>query len=155
MHVCDLAKIYMHLCHQRANHPFKKFPLTKSTTYFAWSQPIEWPENIWKSLFFYLVFFFPFHGYKLGSFLFFKNKLRIESTDAILKRRKENAFFFLIYFFNSFILMCIQCLGHFFPLPPLPLNPLASRQKLFCSFLQFCWTVGISNNKKDKAIMLV
>jgi hypothetical protein len=30
-----------------------------------------------------------------------------------------NCFYFYLFFF-SFIHMCIQCLGHFFPLPPSP-----------------------------------
>jgi hypothetical protein len=46
------------------------------------------------------------------------------------------------FFFFYFIHKCIQCLGHFCPLPPapsltpfyLPL-PLATRQELFCPFL--------------------
>jgi hypothetical protein len=54
--------------------------------------------------------------------------------------------------------MCIHCLGHFSPLPltpPFPYHPLASRQNLFCPFLQFCWRVDMSNNKKDKAFLEV
>jgi hypothetical protein len=44
--------------------------------------------------------------------------------------------FFLFSFY--FIHMCIQCLGHFSPLPPaLTFNPqpLATREKLFCPYL--------------------
>jgi hypothetical protein len=40
--------------------------------------------------------------------------------------------------FFSFIHMCIQCLGHFSPLPLPPPSPpytLATRQKLFCPYL--------------------
>jgi hypothetical protein len=33
--------------------------------------------------------------------------------------------------------------------------PLTSRQNLFCPFLQFCWREDISNNKKDKAFLLI
>jgi hypothetical protein len=54
--------------------------------------------------------------------------------------------------------MCIHCLGHLYPLP-LPtfqhLSPLASKQNLFCVFLQFCWRGEISNNKKSIAFLLV
>jgi hypothetical protein len=53
-------------------------------------------------------------------------------------------------FLYSFIHMCIHCLGHFSS----P-NPLTSRQNLFCPFLQFCWRVDKSNNKKDKVFLLV
>jgi hypothetical protein len=51
----------------------------------------------------------------------------------------------LLIFIFSFIHMFIQCLGHFFPLPPtpsltllplpLPSYTLATRQKLFCPYL--------------------
>jgi hypothetical protein len=36
-----------------------------------------------------------------------------------------------------------------------PSMPLIFRQNLFCPFLQFCWKIDISNNKKDKAFLLV
>jgi hypothetical protein len=50
-------------------------------------------------------------------------------------------FFFLKIFY--FIHMCIQCLGHFSPLPPAPTLtplpylplPLTTQQKLFCPYL--------------------
>jgi hypothetical protein len=54
--------------------------------------------------------------------------------------------------FYSFTHMYIRCLGHFSSLPP---TPLSSRQNLFCPFLQFCWRVDISNNKKDLVFLLV
>jgi hypothetical protein len=47
-------------------------------------------------------------------------------------------FFFFLNFY--FIHMCIQCLGHFSPLPPLPLSPphpLDTQQKLFCLISNF------------------
>jgi hypothetical protein len=40
-------------------------------------------------------------------------------------------------------------------MPSLPLYPLASRQNLFCPFLQFCCREDISNNKKDIVFLLV
>jgi hypothetical protein len=48
--------------------------------------------------------------------------------------------------------MCMQCLGHFPPLPApstfsLP-HPLATRQKLFCPYLKFCWIESIRNKKE-------
>jgi hypothetical protein len=62
-------------------------------------------------------------------------------------------------FFYSFIHMCIHCLGHFSPLYPtlsLSQHPhLASRQSLFCPFIQFCWREDISNNKTDKEFLLL
>jgi hypothetical protein len=67
----------------------------------------------------------------------------------------------LFFFSYSFIHIYIHCLGHSPPPlprpPPLPLlpNPLASRQNLFWLFLQFCWRKDISNNKTDKAFLLV
>jgi hypothetical protein len=47
--------------------------------------------------------------------------------------------------------------GPFLPTAPSlsPPPPLASRQNLFCPFLQFCWREDTSNNKKDKAFLLV
>jgi hypothetical protein len=57
-------------------------------------------------------------------------------------------FFFVTlpkFYFFSFIHMCIQCLGHFSPLPPTPSHTyptppslphlLATTQKLFCPYL--------------------
>jgi hypothetical protein len=35
------------------------------------------------------------------------------------------------------------------------LHPLASRQNLFCAFLQFCWREDISNNERDRTFLLV
>jgi hypothetical protein len=47
--------------------------------------------------------------------------------------------------------MCIHCLGHLSPAPPL----LDSRQNLFCPLvLQFCWRENIRDNKKDIAFLL-
>jgi hypothetical protein len=66
--------------------------------------------------------------------------------------------FFLpcIFFLYSYIHMCIHMFGSFLLRHlPLPLNPLASRQNQFCPFLQFSWREEISNNKKDKAFLLV
>jgi hypothetical protein len=44
--------------------------------------------------------------------------------------------------FSLFIYSYVYTLGHFSPLPPTPpsppLPPIASRQNLFCPFLQFC-----------------
>jgi hypothetical protein len=60
---------------------------------------------------------------------------------------KASLFFFLSLFFYCFTIhMCIQGLGHFFPLtpppplpptlpPPSPPHPLTTRQKLFCPYL--------------------
>jgi hypothetical protein len=39
--------------------------------------------------------------------------------------------------------------------PPSSPTPLTSRQNLFCPFLQFCWRVDISKNKKDILFLLV
>jgi hypothetical protein len=68
-------------------------------------------------------------------------QLMCSSLEYQLREDRGPAFFFLS-FLDSFIHMCIHCLGHFSPLhptPPSPLNlPLASRQNLFCPFLQFC-----------------
>jgi hypothetical protein len=52
------------------------------------------------------------------------------------------AWIVLYSFLNSFIHMCIHCLGHFNLLArvsPSPPFSLASRQNLFCPFFQFCW----------------
>jgi hypothetical protein len=57
----------------------------------------------------------------------------------LLNWQLETDFLFIIY---SFIHMCIHCLGHLSPLPPVPSpssHPLTSRQNLFCPLLQFCW----------------
>jgi hypothetical protein len=65
-------------------------------------------------------------------------------------------FFFLSLFIYSYV---HTLFGSFLPFPssplPLPPIPLASRQNLFCPFLQFCWREDISNNKEDKAFLLV
>jgi hypothetical protein len=61
-------------------------------------------------------------------------------------------------FFYSFIHMCTYCLGHFSLLSPphsLCPIPLAPRQNLLCPFFQFFWREDISNDKKDKAFLLV
>jgi hypothetical protein len=55
--------------------------------------------------------------------------------------------------------MCIHCLGHLLApapcyAPPSPF-PLASRQNMFCPFLQFCWRENIRDKKKDIALLLV
>jgi hypothetical protein len=55
--------------------------------------------------------------------------------------------FFFCFFLYSLIYMCIHCLGHLSPLPPILSLSLASRQNLFCPYLQFCWREDISNNK--------
>jgi hypothetical protein len=63
--------------------------------------------------------------------------------------------FFIVY---SLINMCIHCLGQPYPCPlspPSPPTPLAYRKDFFCPFLQFCWRVDISNNKKDILFLLV
>jgi hypothetical protein len=64
------------------------------------------------------------------------------------------SFFFSKYFkfFSLLIYSYVHTLCHFSPLPRIPLT---SRQNLFCPFLQFCWKVDISNNKKDIAFLLV
>jgi hypothetical protein len=63
-----------------------------------------------------------------------------------------------IFFLYSLIHMCIHfwvishaCLSH----PPFAPISLASRQNLFCPFLQLCWREDLSNNKKDIAFLLV
>jgi hypothetical protein len=65
-----------------------------------------------------------------------------------------SANFFIHLFICAYIVWAISS-----PCPPplpFPLQcPLASRQNLFCPFLQFCWSEDISNNKKDIAILLV
>jgi hypothetical protein len=40
-------------------------------------------------------------------------------------------------------------------LPPSTPYPLTLRQNLFCPLPQFCWREDISNNKKDKAFLLI
>jgi hypothetical protein len=48
--------------------------------------------------------------------------------------------------------------GPFLPPSPHPHlfpHPFASMQNLFCPSLQFCWREDITNNKKDKAFLLV
>jgi hypothetical protein len=70
----------------------------------------------------------------------------------------QELWYLALFFLYSFIHICIHCLGHFSPLPltlPSPHHPLASRQNLFCPFLQFCWSVDMSNNQKDKAFLEV
>jgi hypothetical protein len=58
-------------------------------------------------------------------------------------------------FFSLFIYSHVHTLfGPFPPLPPFPHHPLASRQNLFCPFLQFYWRVDMSN-KKDKPFLEV
>jgi hypothetical protein len=58
--------------------------------------------------------------------------------------------------FYSFIHMCIQCSGHLSPLPPTPPSspqpPLASRQNLFCTFLQFYWSIFASYTERFLAL---
>jgi hypothetical protein len=58
-----------------------------------------------------------------------------------------NFFFFFLVLFLFIYSYVHTLLGPF-----LPSTPLASRQNLFCPFLQFCWRVDISNTKKDKAL---
>jgi hypothetical protein len=55
-----------------------------------------------------------------------------------------------LFFIHLFSLL----LPSLWPLP-ISLTPLASRQNLICPLLQFCWRVNISNNKKNKAFLLV
>jgi hypothetical protein len=74
-------------------------------------------------------------------------------TDNIVKSNLTllpPLYYYFIYY--SFIHTIIHCLDHFSPVPCLPL---ASRQNLFYAFLQFCWRVEISTNKKDIAFLLV
>jgi hypothetical protein len=63
------------------------------------------------------------------------------------------------YFFSLFIYSYVYTLfGSFLPSTLTPfLYPtiFTCRQNLFCPFLQFCWREDISNNKKDKAFLLV
>jgi hypothetical protein len=68
--------------------------------------------------------------------------------------------FFLFIIFSLFIYSYVYALfGPFLPPAPYPLllpsSPLLPRQNLFCPFLQFCWRIDISNNKKDIAFLLV
>jgi hypothetical protein len=59
--------------------------------------------------------------------------------------------FFIIHLFTcAYIVWVISP-----PCPPTPPSPLPSRQNLFCAFPQFYWREDISNNKKDKALLLV
>jgi hypothetical protein len=55
---------------------------------------------------------------------------------------------FFLFFIHLFICAYIVC-------SIFPPYPLVSRQNLFCPFLQFCWREDISNNKEDKAFLLV
>jgi hypothetical protein len=66
-----------------------------------------------------------------------------------------------------FLFVCLFIYSHvhtlfgpsFPPAPPLATSfsptPFASRQSLFYPLLQFCWREDTSNNKKDKAFLLV
>jgi hypothetical protein len=62
---------------------------------------------------------------------------------------------FLVYLFiYSYVLTLFS---HLSPRPPIPFSPphLTSRQKLFCTLLQFCGRENISNNNKDMVFLLV
>jgi hypothetical protein len=62
--------------------------------------------------------------------------------------------FFIHLFIYAYIVWVIS--PPLFPGPSLPPpSPLGSSQNLFCPYLQFCWREDISNNKKDKAFLLV
>jgi hypothetical protein len=65
-----------------------------------------------------------------------------------------NVFLFFYFFIRLFICVYIVwVISPFCPLLPLsPPTPLTSRQYLFCPFLQFCWRVHISNNKKRQNV---
>jgi hypothetical protein len=68
--------------------------------------------------------------------------------------------FFLLEFFSLFIYSHVHTLfGPFLSPAPAPSlsSPtlLASRQNLFCPYLQFYWREDISNNKKDIVFLLV
>jgi hypothetical protein len=62
-------------------------------------------------------------------------------------------------FLNSFIHLCIHCLGNFSPLPPSPTlfppSPPHFQAEPVLPYLYFCQREDISNNKKDKAFLLV
>jgi hypothetical protein len=66
----------------------------------------------------------------------------------------------LVIFFFFFLYLYVHALFGTF-LPPalcpllLPPTPLASRQNLFCTSLQFYWRDDISNDKKDIVFLLV
>jgi hypothetical protein len=75
---------------------------------------------------------------------------------------KSHIFIWILNIFSSlFIYSYVHILfGPFHPPVPLyplhlPTTPLASRQRLFCPFLQFCSREDISNNKKDIVFLLV
>jgi hypothetical protein len=67
--------------------------------------------------------------------------------------------FLYFYFLNSFIHMCIHCLGHFSPLPPPPSSSPhhLSLPGRICSALisNYVEKESIRNNKKDKVFLLV
>jgi hypothetical protein len=75
--------------------------------------------------------------------------------------RDKMGLFFSHSFFSLFFYSHVHTLFRPFqspashPLPVSNLPPLSSRQNLFCPFLQFCWSVDISNNKQDIAFLLV
>jgi hypothetical protein len=62
-------------------------------------------------------------------------------------------FFFIQLFTCAYIVWAISLPCS--PSPSLLSTPPTSRQNLFCPFLQFYWRVDMSNNKKDKAFLLV
>jgi hypothetical protein len=73
---------------------------------------------------------------------------------------KSHIFIWILNIFSSlFIYSYVHILfGPFLPPSPHPHlfpHPFASMQNLFCPSLQFCWREDITNNKKDKAFLLV
>jgi hypothetical protein len=80
--------------------------------------------------------------------------ISIDNQNRKKYRRKVKG----ILLFSLFIYSYVHTLGHFSPRPPPPPSPphaLTSKQNLFYPFLQFCWREDTSNNKKDKAFLLV
>jgi hypothetical protein len=87
--------------------------------------------------------------------------IKMKSLESIDINHDQHDIEMTVKIFFSFIhlFMCAHIVWAIFspcsPFPTSPPTPLASKLSLFSPFLQFCWRVDISNNKKDKAFLLV